>query len=125
MSRTITSLARMSSEEEEERIGDNRKEKGVHEGGVQLEIEERIFEPKWKSDAGGYLRGVRGFDPSATKKREKGRKKELEKSASQSRPIVDMFSAQHNQNRLHHLAPPSDPFLLPENSSDTVMKKVV
>ena len=28
---------------------------GDDEGRVQLEIEERTFEPKWKSDAGGYL----------------------------------------------------------------------
>ena len=70
-----------SSDEEKGVIGDNRKEEGVHdglgdnEGGVQLEIEERTFEPKWKSDAGGYLRGVRGCGSSATEKREKKRKK--------------------------------------------------
>ena len=62
-------------------IGENRKEEGVHkglgdnEGGVQLEIEERTFEPKWKSDAGDYLRGVRGCGSSRTNKREKRRKK--------------------------------------------------
>ncbi len=73
-----------SSDEEEGVIGENRKEEGVHEGlgdnegGVQLEIEERTFEPKWTSDAGDYLRGVRGCGSSRTNKREKRRKKELE-----------------------------------------------
>ena len=48
-------------------IRDNRREEGTHEGlgdderGVSLEIEERTFEPTWRSDADGYLRGVRPF----------------------------------------------------------------
>ena len=90
-----------SDGEEEEVIEDSKKGEDIREGledegGVQLEIEERTFEPKWKSDAGGYLRGVRGCGSSATETREKRRKKELEKSASQTRSITDMFSAQHN-----------------------------
>ena len=28
---------------------------------VQLESEEQSFKPTWEKDAGGYLRGVRGF----------------------------------------------------------------
>ena len=90
-----------SSDEEGGVIEENRKEEGVlvHEGlgdnkgGVQVEIKERTFEPEWKSDAGDYLRGVRGFDSSRTNRHEKQRKKELEKFASHSRSIVDMFSA--------------------------------
>ena len=38
-------------------------------GGLQLEIERSTFEPRWKSDAGGYLQGVRGSDSSATETR--------------------------------------------------------
>ena len=127
-----------SSDEEEEVREDNRKEKGVYEGlgdnegGVQLETEERTeertFKPRWKSDAGDYLRGVRGCGSSTTKKREKRREKELEKSASQSQSIVDMFSAQHSQKRLHHSALPPTPlpdlFPSPEKSSNTVINKV-
>lgn len=60
--------------------------------GVQLEIEDRTFESKWKSDAGGNLGGVRGCSSSATETREKRPKKELEKSASGTRSIIDMFS---------------------------------
>ena len=119
-----------SSDEEEGVIGENRKEEGVHEGlgdnegGVQLEIEERTFEPKWNSDAGDYLRGVRGCGSSRTNKREKRCKKELEKSASHSQSIVDMFSAQHERNKSHHSAPHSDSAVSPENSTDKVIKKL-
>ena len=70
-----------SDEEEEEVIRGNKKEEGIRkglgddEGGVELEIEERNFEPIWKSDAGGYLRGVRGCASLAIEKRKKRRKK--------------------------------------------------
>ena len=123
-----------SSDGEEEKViedskrgEDIREGLGDDEGGVQLEIEERIFEPKWKSDAGGYLRGVRGCGSSATETREKRRKKELEKSASHTRSIRDMFSAQHNRNRLHHLASLPIPLLppsLPEIPLHLVVKKM-
>lgn len=57
----------------------------------------------------------------------KRRKKDLEKSASHTRSIKDMFLAQHNRNRLHHSGPLSTP-LLPsfqlENSPHQVVKKV-
>ena len=66
-------------------------------GGVQLEGEERTFKPNWKGDAGGHLRGVRGCGSSATEKCERRRKRELEKSASQMRSIVEMFSIQLNK----------------------------
>ena len=94
------SLDLPSSEEEEEegeRIKDKRKEEGTceglgdDEGGVPLENKKCIFEPTWKSEAGGYLRGVRGYGSHATKEREIKRKKELEKSASHTRSIVEMF----------------------------------
>lgn len=122
-----------SDEEEEDVVGINKRGGDIHEGleddegGVQLEIEERTFEPKWKSDAGGYLRGVRGCGSAATDTHEKRRKKELEKSASHTRSITEMFSAQHNRNRLHHSASPSTPLLslsLPESSANPVVKKV-
>ena len=119
-----------SSDEEGGVIEENRKEEGVHEGlgdnegGVQVEIKERTFEPEWKSDADDYLRGVRGSGSSRTNRREKQRKKELEKSASHSRSIVDMFSAQHERNKLHHSVPHSDSAMFPKKSTDKVVKKL-
>ena len=119
-----------SDEEEEEVMRDNGREKVTHEGlgddegGAQLEIEERTFEPTWRSDAGGYLRGVRGCGSSATEKREKRRKKELGKSASHTRSIVDMFSAKHTHNRLHHSASPSDPSPPPISSQKSSAKVI-
>ena len=119
-----------SDEEEEKVIRDNGREKVTHEGlgddegGVQLEIEECTFEPIWRSDAGGYLRGVRGCGSSATEKPEKRHKKELEKSASHTRSIVDMFSAKHNHNRLHHSGSPFD-LSSPPVSSQKSSAKVI
>ena len=54
-----------SDGEEEKVIEDSKRGEDIRDGlgddgGVQLEIEERTFEPRWKSDADGYLRGVRG-----------------------------------------------------------------
>ena len=77
-------------------------------GGVQLRVEERIFRPAWKDKAGGYLRGIKGCGSSVTQKREKRRIRELEKSASQTRSIVDMFSIQRNRNQSHNINPTSD-----------------
>ena len=71
---------------------------GDDDGGVQLGSEKRIFKPTWRQDADGYLRGVRGCGSSATEKRERQRKRELEKSASQTRSIVGIFSAQRNKS---------------------------
>ena len=74
------SLDLPSSDEEEEEgevTKDNRKEEGTREGlgddegGVLLKSKKHNFEPVWKSDEGGYLRGVRGCGLSATKEREK------------------------------------------------------
>lgn len=95
-----------SSEEEdfvtEKKRGDGRYE-GLgdddDDGGLQLEGEERTFKSSWRGDAGGYLRGVHGCGSSATEKRERRRKRELEKSASQTRFIVEMFSAAGSKER--------------------------
>ena len=109
-----------SSDEEEGVIEDNRKEEGIYEGlgdnegGVQLEIEERTFEPKWKSDAGNYLQGVRRCGSSFINKREKRHKKVLEKSAFYLQSIMDMFVAQNEKNKFHHSAPHSDSVVSPK-----------
>ena len=79
--------------------GDNTHERLGDNGGAQLEVEERNFKPVWKDDAGSYLREIQGCGSSATTKREKRRKRELEKSASESRSIVEMFSTQHSKNQ--------------------------
>ena len=42
-----------------------------------------------------------------TKKRERRREQELEKSASQTRSIVEIFSVQHNKDLFHHEDPVS------------------
>ena len=115
-------------EEEGERIKDKRKEEGTREGlgddegGVLLESKKRIFEPTWKSEAGGYLHGVRGCGSHATKEREIKHKKELEKSASHTRSIMEMFSAQQNKEQ------PSSKLLsssdLSQSASSKVVKKV-
>lgn len=51
----------------------------------------------WKKDAGDYLWGVRECGSSATKNRDIRQTKELEKSATQTWSIVDMFSALQNK----------------------------
>ena len=72
---------------------------GDQDGGLQLGVEERSFRPVWKDDAGSYLRGMKGYGSSATEKRERRRNRESEKSTSESRSIVEMFSAQRNKNQ--------------------------
>lgn len=89
---------------------------GNSDGGVQLEVNDHSFKPIWKDDASGYLRGVRGCGSLTTEKHERKRKKELEKSASSTRPIVDMFSAQSSKNRS------SDKDLLPIPSPTVSLK---
>ena len=81
------------------------------DGGVQLRVEERIFRPVWKDKAGNYLRGIKGCGSSATEKREKRRIRELEKLASQTRSIVDMFSIQRERNQFHNTNLTSDSVL--------------
>ncbi|WP_375449340.1 hypothetical protein [uncultured Nostoc sp.] len=72
---------------------------GDDNGGVQLKAKKHIIVPVWKNDAGGHLQGIRGCGSSATEKRERCRKREMEKSASITRSIVDMFSAQFKKNQ--------------------------
>ena len=68
----------------------------------------QTFKPNWKGDTGGYLRGVRGCGSSATEKRERRRKRELEKSASQTQSIVEMFSTQLNKRKSDSIEPMID-----------------
>ena len=99
------SLDGYSSDEEnqdgrENRRGDSTQEGlGDDDGGVQLELNNHSIQPVWKNDAGKYLRGIRGCGSSATEKRERRRKRELAKSASTTKSIIDMFSAQFNKNQ--------------------------
>ena len=72
---------------------------GDDNGGVQLEAKKHIIMPVWKDDAGGYRRGIRGCGSSAIEKHERHCKREMEKSASTTRSIVDMFSPQLNKNQ--------------------------
>ena len=89
---------------------DNKRGDNTHEGlgdhdGVQLGVEEHSFRPIWKDDAGSYLQGMKGCGSSATEKREKRRNRELEKSASQTRSIVEMLSIQRNKHQSHDINP--------------------
>ena len=121
------SLDERSTDEEslevDNRKGDNTQEGlGDNNGGVQLEDEDPIFRPVWKDNAGGYLRGVRGFGSSTTEKRERQRKRELEKSASTTRSIVDMFSARSNKNQSLDKGPLSTPLPAPPPSKSSKRK---
>ena len=120
-----------SSEEEnlvtEKKRGDSRyKSLGDDDdGGEQLEGEERTFKPSWRGDAEGYLRRMHGYGSSAMEKRERRHKRELEKSASQMRSIVEMFSTLINKKyptvrnlRSTLLRPPPTPKALQKNSVD-------
>ena len=105
-----------SSDEESLEVDDGRgdnTQEGLrdNDGGVPLEVEDPIFRPVWKDNAGGYLRGVRGCGSSTTEKRKRQRKRKLEKSASTTRSVVDMFSTQSNKIRS------SDKGLLPTSPS--------
>ena len=124
------SLDEQSADEESLEVdngrGDNTQEGlGDNDGGVQLEDEDPIFRPVWKDNAGGYLRGVRGCGSSTTEKRERQRKRELEKSASTTRSIVDMFSAQSNKNQSLDKGPlsTSPPAPPPSKSSKRKVKE--
>ena len=50
---------------------------------------------------GSYLKGMKECGLSAKEKREKQCNRELKKSASQTRSIVDMFSAHCDKNQFH------------------------
>lgn len=93
-----------SSDEENVEADDGRRDNtkeplGDNDGEVQQEIEDHTFRPVWKDVAGGYLRGVRGYSSSTTKKRERKRQRDLEKSASTTKSIVDTFSTHSNKYR--------------------------
>ena len=101
------SLDEPSSEEDSLEV-DNKRGDNTHEGlgdHVQLGVKESSFRPIWKDDAGSYLRGIKGCGSSATENREKRRKRELEKSASQTGSIVEMFSTQRSKNQSHNENP--------------------
>ena len=104
---------------------DSRKEKstreglGDDEGGVLLENNKSILKQVWKKDAGGYLRRIRGCGSPATENQEIRRKKELEKSASQTRSVVDMFLAQQNKKQSS-----SQPTSLAPTLSSPMFKKL-
>ncbi len=85
--------------------GDNKHEGLGDNGGAQLE---GSFKPVWKDNPGSYLRGIQGCGSSATTKREKWRKQEMEKSASGSRSIVEMFSTQNSKNQSRNKNPTKD-----------------
>ena len=72
---------------------------GDNDEGVQLEVKEHIIQSVWNDDAGEYLQGIRGHGSSVTEKRESRCKREMKKSASTTRLIVDIFSAQFNKNQ--------------------------
>ena len=101
--------------------GDNTQEGlGDNNRGVLLEVEDPIFRTVWKDDAGGYLRGVRGCGSSTIEKRERQRKRELEKSAFTTRSIVDMFSTQSNKNRSSDKGPlPTSLSAAPQTTAST------
>ena len=99
-----SSLDRYSSDEEnldeEENGGDGTQEALEDDnGGVQLEAKKDIIVPVWKDDVGGHLRGIRGCGSLATEKCKRRRKIEMEKSASTTRSIIDIFSAQIKKNQ--------------------------
>lgn len=77
-----------------------------------------------KSEAGDYLREVRGCGSLRINYCEKSCKKELEKSTSHLRSIVDMFLAQYERNKFHHSAPHSDSIVSQINSTEKIVKKV-
>ena len=82
------------------RQGDNTHVELEHQDwGLQWGNKERIFRPVEKNDAGSYLQVMKGFGLSAKEKQKRRCNRELEKSASQTRSIVEMFSAHRNQNQ--------------------------
>ena len=83
--------------------GDNTYERlGDQDRRVQLGDKKRSFRPVWKNDEGSYLRGMKGCSLSAIEKQERWRNWELEKSAFQTRSIVEMFSAHRDKNPSHN-----------------------
>ncbi len=67
--------------------------------GVQLKLKKHIIQSVENGDAGEYLRGIRECDSSTTEKCKQRREREIKKSASTTRSIVDIFSAKFNKNQ--------------------------
>ena len=63
------------------------------DGGVHLVDKERSFKSVSNNNAGNYLQGIKKYGLSATEKQERRCNWELEKLASQTRSVVEMFSA--------------------------------
>lgn len=89
-----------------------------------MKIGELTFEPTWRSDTGGYFQEVRRCGSLVIQKRGKKRKTELDKSASQTQSIMNMFSAQHKQNEGHHLASFYNPLFLSGLSQSSSFKMI-
>lgn len=87
--------------------------------GVQLKAKKHIIVPVWKDDASGHLQGIRWCGSSVTEKRERRRKREMEKSASTTRSIIDMFSAQFkkNQSQDERVLSTSSPTIFPPKNT--------
>ncbi len=86
-------------------------------------MKEQIIQLVWNDDACEYLRGIRRCSSSAKKKRERHSKREMEKSTSTTRSIVDTFSAQFNKNQSRDecvlsTSPPA--IFLPKNTGKEV-----
>ena len=100
---------------------------GDEDGGVHIGVEERSFKPVWKDDADSYLRGISGCESSASEKRKRRRNRDLEKSAFQTRSIVEMFSFQYNKHQPHNkdvipnIAPAAPP---PQTLKEGKLQKV-
>ena len=102
-----SSLVEPSSDEDNLEVvkkrGDNTCEGlGDEDGGVELGDKDRSFKPVWKDNAGNYLRGISGCGSLSSEKRKRRRNRDLEKSASQTRSIVEMFSTQHSKHQSHN-----------------------
>ena len=66
-------------------------------------MKKNVVVPIWKENSGGYLRGIKGCGSSATEKRERHRKRELDKLASTTKSIVDLFLTQIKKNELSNI----------------------
>lgn len=98
-------------------LGENLEDKN---DGRQLVPGKQNVKLAWKKGAGDYLRGVRGCGSSATDKRRKRHERDLAKDASETRSIVDMFTAQAKRNDSRGTTDPvHDSLLTPSLSENT------
>ena len=112
-------------DEGDNRGGDSTQWKGLRDNDerVRLEMKEQIIQLVWNDDACEYLRGIRRCGSSSKEKRERHCKREMEKSASTTKSIVDVFSAQFNKNQSRDecvvsTSPPA--IFLPKNTEKEV-----